>query len=510
MTTNGSNATASIRLGDGAGGFTGTTTVSTPSNPNAVAVGDFNGDGNQDIAVSSSNNAVAIRLGDGAGGFTGTTNITTGQTTKSIAVGDFNNDGKLDFVTADIGGDTATVALGNGAGGFPTVSSVSVGDGPGQVVVADFNNDGNLDFATSNQIYNAPNFGSPGTVTVRLGNGDGTFTNGPSYNVGDNPEYLAVGDFNEDGKPDLITSNQNSASLSLILGDVSNTATPPTTISVSSGPGEIRVADINNDGHQDVVFKRSGLENFAYLLGTGTGSFGTAVIVPVTGAAGTKLAVGDFNADGFQDFVTANFGTNTLFVRLGGCNVAPTITAVTPGVTISRQQGSAGTSDTIATVNDTETLKQNLTVAVMGTPPTGISVTSISAPDATTGAVTATIRAGCNAATGNNTVVLKVTDGNGATATANLTVTVSAATPPTPASAGSDQTFCNITTATLAANTPSVGTGAWSVVSGPSTSTAQFNSLTNLPRTSLRQEEQASTLCVDDHGYVPRPPMMSR
>ncbi len=424
-TANGSNATASIRLGDGAGGFTVMPTVSTPANPNAVAVGDFNGDGNQDIAVSSSNNAVAIRLGDGAGGFSGSTDITTGQTTKSIALGDFNNDGKLDFVTANIGGDNATVALGNGAGGFPTVSNVSVGDGPGQVVVADFNSDGNLDFATSNQIFNPPGgFGSPGTVTVRIGNGDGTFTNGPSYNVGDNPEYLAVGDFNEDGKPDLITSNQNSASLSLILGDVSNTVTPPTptTISVSSGPGEIRVADINNDGHQDVAFKRSGLENFAYLLGTGTGSFGTAVIVTVTGAAGTKLAVGDFNGDGRQDFVTANFGTDTLFVRLGGCDPAPTITA---GATITRQQGSAGTSDTIATVTDNSG-NSTVTVTAM-TVPTGIFVTSILNPN---GTVTATVRADCSAALGDNTVVLKATDSVGGTATANLTVKVTANTPP--------------------------------------------------------------------------------
>ena len=98
---NNSSATVSIRLGDGAGGFTGTTTVSTGTNPNAIAVGDFNGDGNQDLAVvCSGSNVVSIRLGDGAGNFSGTTNISTGSNPKSVAVGDFNGDGKLDFVSA--------------------------------------------------------------------------------------------------------------------------------------------------------------------------------------------------------------------------------------------------------------------------------------------------------------------------------------------------------------------------------------------------------------------------
>src|SRR5205085_799855 len=107
-----------------------------------------------------------------------------------------------------------------------------------------------------------------------------------------------------------------------------------------------------NDGKQDLAVKQTGAASLYYLLGDGLGGFAAPVNVAATGAAGTKLTLGDFNQDGRQDLVTANFNTGTLIVRLGGCNAAPTMTA---GAALTRQQGSAGTSATIATVNDTET-----------------------------------------------------------------------------------------------------------------------------------------------------------
>ncbi|MFN7929970.1 MAG: Calx-beta domain-containing protein [Blastocatellia bacterium] len=101
-------------------------------------------------------------------------------------------------------------------------------------------------------------------------------------------------------------------------------------------------------------------------------------------------------------------------------NSPPTINA---GTTVMRAQGAAGSGATIATVSDNETAKKDLVVSVMSAP-AGISVTSISAPDATTGAVTATVAAACNAVLGDNMVVLKVTDSGTLTAIANLTVNV--------------------------------------------------------------------------------------
>ncbi|HEX8999259.1 MAG TPA: choice-of-anchor Q domain-containing protein, partial [Blastocatellia bacterium] len=461
---NNSSASVSIRLGDGASGFTGTTTVSTGSLPFAIAVGDFNGDGNQDLAVACTIGSVSIRLGDGAGNFSGTTNVSAGSTSKSIALGDFNGDGKLDFVTANFGVDTASVRFGNGAGAFSGSTNVSVGDGPGQVRLGDFDGDGDLDFATSNQ--------NAGTVSVRLNDGAGNFSGTTEITVGANPEFITQGDFNNDGKLDFVTANQNAALLSVRFGDGAGSFTGTTTLTVTADPRQVLASDFNNDGNPDIVVKHGTAQTVSYLLGDGLGGFGSPVSIATTGLSGSFLALGDFNGDGRQDFVTTGFSANLLGVRLGGCNTPPTITAGGP---LARQAGSAGSGSTIAVVSDTETAAGSLTVTAT-TLPTGITVTGITN---TSGTVTATVTAACNATVGANTVVLTVTDGNGATATANLAVNVTAAAAPTASNAGPDQTLCATAPATLAANTPTVGTGGWSIVSGLSLSTAQFSSLTN-------------------------------
>jgi len=412
--TNYNTPAVSIRLGDGAGGFTSGATVSTNIAPLWAAVGDFNGDGNRDLAVAC-NSTVSIRLGDGAGNFTGSTNVSTGTFCYSVALGDFNGDGRLDFVTANNAVDTSSVRFGDGAGGFTGSSNVSVGDGPFAVVAGDFDNDGDMDFATSNA--------TAGTVSVRLNNGAGTFSGSTEITVGSSPDYMQLGDFNEDGNLDFVSSNRSAGTLSIRFGNGTGGFTGSTNTSVGASPAQVVVADLNNDGNQDLAVKRSNL--FHYLLGDGLGTFGSPVSVSVPGATGGYgLTLGDFNQDGRQDLIADNLSTGTYYVQLGGCNTAPTITAGGP---LARQAGSAGSSATIATVNDTETAAGSLTVTAT-TVPTGITVTGITN---TSGTITATVAAACNATVGANTVVLTVTDGNGTTATANLTVNVTANTQPT-------------------------------------------------------------------------------
>jgi hypothetical protein len=412
---NGSSATVSIRLGDGAGNFNGTTTVSTGSTPNAVAVCDFNGDGNQDLAVANTANSVSIRFGDGAGNFSGTTNISISGGPKSIAVGDFNGDGKLDFLTANVNNDTVSVRFGNGAGVFTGTTNVSVGDGPGHIVVGDFDGDGDLDFAVSNQL--------DGTVSVRLNDGAGNFSGATEITVGTNPAFIALGDFNKDGKLDFVTSNQTSNTLSIRFGDGLGGFIGSTNLAISTAPSQVVVGDFNNDGNPDIAARK--VLGIDYRLGDGMGGFGSPSSLTVTGnSAGYPMALGDFNQDGRQDLVTADFAAGTASIRLGGCNNPPNITAGGP---LARQAGSPGSNSTIANVNDTETVAGSLVVTAT-TVPSGISITGINNNN---GTVTATVAAACNATIGANTVVLTVTDGNGATATANLTVNVTANTAPT-------------------------------------------------------------------------------
>ncbi|HMZ22333.1 MAG TPA: FG-GAP-like repeat-containing protein, partial [Blastocatellia bacterium] len=124
-------------------GFTGPTNFSAGSGTQALAVGDFNGDGKLDFATANNTaGTVSIRLGDGAGSFSGTTNVSVGSGPLHVAVGDFNGDGKLDFASANNGAGTVSIRLGDGVGNFSGTTNVSVGAGPSSVAVGDFNGDG--------------------------------------------------------------------------------------------------------------------------------------------------------------------------------------------------------------------------------------------------------------------------------------------------------------------------------------------------------------------------------
>jgi hypothetical protein len=149
--------------------FTNASDVSVGPNGQSVAIGDFNNDGKQDFAVPNANsNTVSIRLGDGAGGFGGSTLISVGNNPYSVAIGDFNNDGKQDFAAADAGSNNVSIRLGDGLGGFSCSTEIAVGSSPSFVAIGDFNNDGKQDFAAANAGSN--------NVSIRLGDGLGGFS----------------------------------------------------------------------------------------------------------------------------------------------------------------------------------------------------------------------------------------------------------------------------------------------------------------------------------------------
>jgi hypothetical protein len=181
-------------------------TVTVGTQPQSIAVADFNGDGHPDFAVANINgNQLSILLGSGSGGFSPATGSPIAiNRPYFVAAGDFNGDGKQDLAVANNFGaaGTVTVLLGDGSGGF-SQSVVGNGDSLVSVAVGNLNGDGKLDIAATNNV-------TGGGVTVLLGNGNGTFTpaTGSPLAAGNGPCDVAVGDFNGDGKEDLaITSS---------------------------------------------------------------------------------------------------------------------------------------------------------------------------------------------------------------------------------------------------------------------------------------------------------------
>ena len=325
-------------LSNGSGGYTVGSPTSVSGTPETLAVGDFNADGHQDLALASSNfsGSLTVLLGNGTGGFTAGTGspIAIGANPAAVAVGDFNGDGIQDIVIANSGGDSVTVLLGNGSGGFTaaTGSPFATGSSPASVAVADFDGDGKLDIATAN--FNSNN------VTVLRGNGLGGFTPAPGspFAAGTEPGWVAVGDFNADGFPDLAVSNTASSNVTVLLGIGSGAFNQASgsPFAVGNGPVSVAVGDFNGDGIPDLATANSGGSNVSVLLGNGTGGFATAGGSPFrVGTNPNSIAVGDFNGDGLMDLVTANVNSANISVLTGGVAATTSVLSTTSPLTIA-------------------------------------------------------------------------------------------------------------------------------------------------------------------------------
>ncbi len=235
-----------------------------------------------------------------------------GMGARSVVVEDFNGDGKPDLAVSNHCFDTnctsgaVGILLGNGDGTYqPAVSYNSGGYFTQTVAAGDFNADGKLDLALANQCNdtNCTN----GSVTILLGNGDGTFRAAVSYPSGGDATFVAAGDLNGDGKLDLVVANNETNNVGVLLGNGNGTFQP--VVEYASGgtqASSLALADLNGDGHLDLAVTNFLSGNVSILLGNGNGSFQSAVSYLSGGFSVSAVVVADFNHDDKPDLAVSN------------------------------------------------------------------------------------------------------------------------------------------------------------------------------------------------------------
>ena len=245
------------------------------------------------------------------------TDLAAGNGPKGVVAGDFDNDGNRDFVVLNNTDSTATVFKGNGNGTFTVLPPVCTGGvtnsacnvaGPVAGATGDFNRDGKLDLVIANYFGN--------NLSILLGNGDGTFTQSATYPAMW-PTDVEAADFNRDGNLDLVTTYSVVPAIGILLGNGDGTflatSTPPVT---GIGPLAIAIGDFDRDNKVDIAVANSVDNNVSILLGRGDGTFVNAT-KPNTGNKPVAIAAGDFTGDNIIDLATVNQADNTISILRG-------------------------------------------------------------------------------------------------------------------------------------------------------------------------------------------------
>jgi hypothetical protein len=324
--TSSSSSTAASSSGGtgGACGFSSASTYTVGVAPASAALGDLNGDGKPDLAVTNGygkGDAVSVLLNAGDGTFADAVNYTLGASySQFVAAGDLNGDGKPDLVVASFQPNRIYVLLsaGNGTFGAPVVSVV--GSQLGGLAVGDLNGDGLADVVVTDG----------GAVMVLLNIGNGAFAAPVVYAVGSQLGVPVIGDLDGDGRPDVVVVADTGVSVLLNVG--AGALATPVAYAAGQAPVVVAVGDLNDDGKPDLAITDQGTGTVQMLLNAGGGAFSPATSIPVEQSP-FSVAVGDANGDGKPDLVVSSFSDSTVRVLLnagGGVFTPGDVVAVGP------------------------------------------------------------------------------------------------------------------------------------------------------------------------------------
>lgn len=292
------------------------------SGPSDIAMADLSGDGKLDVVTANSgSDNLTILLGDGSGGFRPAPGspLAAGPAPHLVAIGKLNQDAHFDLVVTAHDSNDVRVLLADDQGNFgPAPGSpfpALTGTRPHNhgLALADVNRDGSLDIVTSN--CNA------GSVSILLGSGRGSFLPAPGspFQVGRCPYPLAAGDLDGDGALDIVTPNLEGSSLSALLGDGDGgfALAPGSPVRTLARPYFVAIGDLNGDRKLDLAATHDDISQVSLLLGDGRGGFAPAPGSPIdAGQRGGEIVFADVNGDRKLDFVTGT-ASHSVAVFLG-------------------------------------------------------------------------------------------------------------------------------------------------------------------------------------------------
>ena len=288
--------------------------------PFGLAIGDLTGDGKPDLAVANrvtkGGRGVILFVNKGSGTFRAERRFVTAVQPEAVAIGELNGDKKPDLVAVSHDDQAVSVLLNKGGGRFAAKLNYRTGAGPRFVAIGDLTGDHNPDLVTPNENVR--------TVSLLVNKGDGTFEPKRDFRTGRVPSAVAIGDLNADRKPDLAAVNNWSGTISVLTNSGGGNFEPRRDFPTARSPDAVKIADLNGDRRPDLANINYGRNSISVIVNSGDGNFEPRLDY-AAGGEPASLARGDLNGDGKVDLATAHGESDdsvgVLLARLGLCTV---------------------------------------------------------------------------------------------------------------------------------------------------------------------------------------------